>query len=582
MAAMDTRPRLFTVRVDSAPADGGAAPPLAPADAASQSAWQARVDLARRHFEQALAAYHSDLARALPVDESGINASAYPTLQVKGEHGAFAVELGEDLFVELFSLYAEGGWREVEAVTAVVAAWADVAPATLRPDDTGIAAGVDLRHAVPRAGAAFYRQCRRLLAGLVAETMVEVEAELLAEVRRGLGATRGSIDQALERFGFRDVLVRDKNDTDGAPRQVVRMTDTTLSASVHATLEALASARQRMDYATAALAAQRDGAPVGPPAAGTPGSGASHGGRGGSDAVQSAAELEDVLARATTDAIGAAKALQQTAPWALVIAATVTPGLPEDSVVRQLRDTMLALRARCDVMVDGLARQPRFTAATPAQVDAALAAAWPSGLEAAALAQAIADLRRDDFSGLHLACERALVTVYEDAQAPMGLRNLVAGRMLLELLREEAEREERARVAERARRGADQANAAMNLLAFIPLGGLLGVGVRLIAGLGDLALMLAAAAGAVDSGQAIDRREAVQLADQGAGGIAALGDVLAARAALADEVGLAVLTMGLARAGGRVRAVKHGLVARGLLMDLETLMATVDAEPGAP
>lgn len=542
------------------------------------AAWNERVAQAQRRFDGALDRYRAELSAALAVDESQINVSAYPTLKILVGDTTEDLPLGEELFLDLFTLYAAGGWRQVEVATTAVATWSGLPPADLKAREESLPGGVDLVRGVPRAAARFYRECRRLLGEFVMQGIRDAEVRLLAEVRDRLDSAIESVSAGILAFGIRLHTVVDPVGGGMGTRQVPRMADPELGAAVHHYLVQVGEARRQMESLNARLVAVRNGAPVGSAQGGGIGSGASHGGFGGSSQPQSETELLAELDKQTRLAIEAGRQLQDNAPWAMAIAAQVTATTSEEDMLRRLdatladiRDTAKSVRAALD---HGGVLDPYLGA----DAETALAGAYPVGPDGALVLRAMAEVGNGQYAAVHLLCERALLDLYEDDASADGIRSVVLGRMIAELLKVAADRETARRDAQDARQKASRVNAVLGLLSFIPGAGVLGASVRLISGLSDLAMMISAAAEYSGQFDDIRRQLGVRLADEGEGDIAALGDLLAMRRDLLDDIAMDVLIMMVSRSAGRIRGLRQALFLRGVTQDVETLLDVIHAD----
>lgn len=572
----------LSISVESDPVPpGGPLPDVDSVPPISSSLWNARVDQAQQRFDRALGRYRSELSAALAVDESRINVSAYPALKIQVGDTLEPLPLGDELFLDLFTLYAAGGWRQVEVATTAVVAWSGVELSNLQPREASLPGGIDLSRTVPQAATRFYRECRLLLAEFVMQGIRDVEARVLGDIRARLDAAFDSVTEAVKTFGIHGEVVLDHAGGGFDTRIVPKMTDPKLAAAVHHYLVQLAAARQQVESINARLVMLRAGAPVGSPLPGGIGSGASHGGFGGSDAPQSEAELLPELDKYNRLLVEAGRQLQLNAPWAMVIAAQMTGETGEETMVGLLDTTLADIRDRVTTMRAALDHVGVLDRYLGSDAEAMLAAAYPNGPEAVLVERAMTDVGEGNYEAVHLLCERTLMDLYEDEASAEGIRNVVLGRMIDELLKAHADRETAARERQEARQKAAQANAVLGLLVFIPIGGPIGAAVRIISEISDVAMMLSAAAAYSEQYDDIRRQMAIRLADEGHGDIAALGELLAMRSNLLQEIGLEVLTLMLFRAAGRVRRLKQLLFARGVMQDVQTLMEIIHADEAA-
>ena len=569
----------LSISVESEPVPaGGPLPDLDAGTSASSSLWNERVEQARQRFDRALGRYRTELATALAVDESRINVSAYPALKIPVGDALESLPLGDELFLDLFTLYAAGGWRQVDVATKAVVAWSGVELSNLKPREASLPGGVDLTRGVPRAATRFYRECRLLLAEFVMQGIRDVETRVLGDVRARLDAALESVADAIRTFGIHGEVVVDHVGGGFGTRGVPKMADPDLAAAVHQYLVQVGSARQQIESINARLANLRSGAPVGSPQSGGIGSGASHGGFGGSDAPQSEAELLPELDRQTRRLVEAGRQLQVNAPWAMVVAAQMDASTSEETMVgllaaklAEVKDTVSTIRAALNHA--GVLGRHLGTDA-----EAMLAIAYPNGPEAALVERAMADVGEGNYEAVHLLCERSLVDLYEDEGSAEGIRSVVLGRMIGELLKAHADRETASRERQEAMQKAAQANAVLGLLVFIPIGGQIGAAVRIISELSDMAMMLSAATAYSEQYDDLRRQTAIRLADEGHGDIAGLGELLAIRDNLLQEITLEVLTLMVFRAAGRVRRLKQMIFARGVVQDVQTLMEIIHAD----
>ena len=324
----------FSMSVESEPLPSGG--PLPDVDAGapiSSSVWNTRVEQAQQRFDRALGSYRNELAAALGVDESRINESAYPTLKIQVGDALEALPLGDELFLDLFTLYAAGGWRQVEIATTAVAAWSGVELSDLKPREESLPGGVDLRRWVPRAATRFYRECRLLLAEFVVQGIRDVEARVLVDVRTRLDVAFDSVTDAIRTFGIHGQVVVDHAGGGFGTRVMPKMADPDLEAAVYQYLAQVGASGQQIESINARLSILRDGAPVGSPQSGRIGSGASHGGFGGSDEPQSEAELLPERDKHTRLLVEAGRQLQVNAPWAMAIAAQMTVSTIQETIV---------------------------------------------------------------------------------------------------------------------------------------------------------------------------------------------------------------------------------------------------------
>lgn len=570
---------LLSISVESEPAAPSG--PLANVEAGApktSSLWNNRMELAQQRFDRALAFYRAELASALSLDESNINVSAYPTLNIPVGDTFEPLPLGDELFLDLFTLYAAGGWRQVEVATAAVAAWSGLEPADLKPREASLPGGVDLSRAVPRAAARFYRECRLLLAEFVMQGVRDVETRLLEDVRARLDAAIDSVTEAIRAFGIHEQMIVDRRGGGFGARQALQMADPSLAAAVHHYLVQVGAARRQIESLNARLIAVRNGAPVGSPQAGRMGSGASHGGYGGSDGPQSETELLVELEKQTRLAVEAGRQLQVNAPWAMAIAAQVTGSTSEEDMLRLLDAALADIKATATSVRAALDHAGALGLYLGSDPEAVLATAYPVGPEAALVERALAEVGDGRYGAVHLLCERALTELYEDEASAEGIRSVVLGRMIAELLKAAADREAARRELQEARQKAARVNAVLGLLVFIPIVGPIGAAVRVISGLSDLAMMISAASAYAEQYDDIRRQFAVRLADEGTGDIAALGELLAMRRDLLGEIAMEVLVVMVFRAAGRVRRLKEVIFLRGVAQDVQTLMEVIHAD----
>lgn len=557
---------------------GGPLPDLEAGKPVSSSLWNVRVEQAQLRFDLALGKYRTELAAALAVDESQINVSAYPTLKIQVGDALEDLPLGEELFLDLFTLYVAGGWRQVDVATAVVSSWSGVELSNLKPREATLPGGVDTKQGVPRAATRFYRECRLLLAEFVMQGIRDAESRLLGDVRARLDAALDSVTDAIRTFGIHHEVVVDHVGGGFGTRVVPRMAEPTLSTAVHGYLVQVGMARQQIESINARLAVLRNGAQIGRPQLGGIGSGASHGGFGGSDAPQSEAELLAELAKQTQQLVEAGRQLQLNAPWAMVIAAQMTGSTSEESMLVLLDTALAEVKDTVTTIRGALNHEGVLDRYLGPDAEAMVALAYPKGPEAVLVERAIEDVGEGDYEAVHLLCERSLLDLYEDETSSEGIRSVVLGRMIAELLKVYADREAAFRVRQDARQKANQVNAVLGLLVFIPIGGQVGAAIRAISEFSDMAMMLSAATAYSEQYDDVRRQTAIRLADEGHGDIAMLGELLAMRRNLLQEIALEVLTLMVFRAAGRVRRLKQLIFVRGAIQDVDTLLELIQAD----
>jgi hypothetical protein len=566
----------LSISVESEAVDpGGPLALMASGPAATSSAWNARVELAGQRFHRALGVYRAELAAALSVDEEQINESAYPTLTIPVGDRQEPLPLGEELFLDLFTLYAAGGWAQVEAATAAIAAWSGMQAADMKPREASLPGGVDLTVTLPGAAAKFYRECRLLLAGFVMQEIRDIEIRVLEDVRIRLDAAIDAVADAIKAFGIHYVPVLHHVGGGVEMRPAPRMADPELATALHHYLVQAGAARQRIESINASLFAQRNGAPVGSAPVGGTGSGASHAGFSGSDAAQSETELLAELQIQTRLAVDAGRQLQINAPWAMAIAAQMTTATSEEDMLLRLDAALADIHATAVSIRSALDHAGVMELHLGSSAENALAAAYPLGLEAAMVRRAFAEVAGGSFAAVHLLCERTLLDLYENEATQDGIRSVVLGRMIGELLRVAAEDEAARRQKEEGRKALACIDAVLGLMVFIPIGGQIGLALRVVTELSDFAMMFSAAFAYADQYADIGKMTAVRLAEDGDGDIAALGELLAMRRSLPEEIAMEVLLRMVSRSAGRVRQLKRLIFVRGALQDAQTLMDAI-------
>jgi hypothetical protein len=567
---------LLSISVEVEPTvPGDALAVMAAGSAATSSVWNARVESARQRFHRAFDSYRAELATVLSVEEEQINESAYPTIKVPVGGRLQALPLGDELFLDLFTLYAAGGWGQVEAATTAVAAWSGVQPADMKPREASLPGGVDLDVTLPSAAAKFYRECRLLLAEFVMQEIRDIEARVQETVRARLDVAIESVAGAIKTFGIHYVPVLRPVGGGVEMQPAPRMADPKLAGAIHHYLVQVGAARQRIEAINARLSDLRNGAPVGSPQSGGIGSGASHAGYGGSDSAQSEAELLAELQAHTRLAVDAGRQLQVNAPWAMAIAAQMTASTSEEDMLYRLDATLADIKATAVSMRSALDHDGVLGRYLGTSAEVALSAAYPAGMEAVMVRRALADVAGRDFAAVHLLCERTLVELYENEALGDGIRSVVLGRMIGELLQVAAEEEEARRERDEARKALSVVDAVLGLMVFIPVGGQIGLALRVITELSDVAMMFSAAFVYAEQYDDLQRMTAVRLAEAGEGDIAALGELLAMRRNLLAEIAMEVLLRMVSRSAGRVRQLKKLIFVRGALQDAQTLMEAI-------
>ena len=567
---------LLSISVESEPSDpGDPLAVMAAGPAATSSAWNARVELARQRFHRALGIYRVELAAVLSVEEEQVNESAYPTLKVPVGGKLEPLPLGEELFLDLFTLYAAGGWDQVEAATAAIAAWSGVQAADMRPREASLPGGVDLAITLPGAAAKFYRECRLLLAGFVMQEIRDIETRVLEDVRVRLDVAIDSVAGAIRTFGIHYVPVLRHVGGGVEMRPAPRMADPELATAMHHYLVQVGAARRQIESINARLSVLRSGAPVGSPQAGGVGSAASHAGFGGSDAAQSETELLAELQVHTRLAVDAGRQLQINAPWAMAIAAQMTGSTSEEDMLLRLDAALADIHATAVSIRSALDHAGVMELHLGSSAETALATAYPMGLEAAMVRRAVAEVAAGGFAAVHLLCERTLLDLYENEATQDGIRSVVLGRMIGELLKVAAEDEAVRRRKEEGRKALACIDAVLGLMVFIPIGGQVGLALRVITELSDFAMMFSAALAYADQYADLEQTTAVRLAEDGDGDVAALGELLAMRRGLLEEIAMEVLLRMVSRSVGRVRRLKLLIFVRGALQDAQTLMDAI-------